>query len=817
MKIKASLIASLFLILLVSPAVQSEEEEESQFSLSGSVFTFEGSLANSTSIKVGSMQSSWSNSGEYLVEGITPGENTVRAYFMNDGHTVAYRKMFFDSDTSLDWHEGKNWATFRTQGEYTDGGATTLVELVEKSESIYVQDEMRTFGPYEIGQYYTIRAHFSSGEGADHYIRFKMSSGSSSDPWPNDFDFIHGHNSKYGYLKNSLGTPVEGAMVSAGDIDAITNSDGFFLLQNLEIGTTYTITANQEGVEIAGPVVTEIDSGQGWFNLTSTSVPNFPGPANFTTQITTTQGSPVEINWEGGADTDYFRLYENDEVIYTGGAMSFIFDPSELGTRVFQIESINSNGSFINPKELQIIVLPQQSSPSLWSPGMSWSYYVQSTPEDHQNMTFTAIGSETIEDTFGRERDTYVVRISNGDYGVGEKAFRWVDSNNLLDIKTYWADAPEVSSYYQEGYLGWNFTASGIEAGLFSTNPPTSLHFNRTNFISVPGHPDVYDDTMNVVTIDNDVEIVTGAGTFNTTHISITDADDGIVSWELWYNSTVRNYVRIIDRLPGSHSDSVIYDLTAYDIPSIPRFITEEGKLFNDDEYRIEWTDFRGAINYQLVENGDVVYSGGNTSFGLNKQGDGAYSYRIIATLESGKTVSSSLLNIEVFFVLNAPVFIVPEESPTYISEALAESVSVSWIMLDHYGNGVMEDTCNASGECDSSPDPGVMAEIEWYSVTSETDGQVREVYNGSRANAVLDLEPGQHRLRVKAYSNANGVSSEYSDSVFVIVEESQISFPLSSFGLIISLTLAIMGSIGFFFLPKNTLKARMLSMVKRD
>ena len=152
-----------------------------------------------------------------------------------------------------------------------------------------------------------------------------------------------------------------------------------------------------------------------------------------------------------------------------------------------------------------------------------------------------------------------------------------------------------------------------------------------------------------------------------------------------------------------------------------------------------------------------------------------------------------------------------------YISEALAESVSVSWIMLGHYGNSIMEDTCNASGGCDFSPDSGVMAEIEWYSVTAETDGEVREVYNGSRASAVLDLEPGQHRLRVKAYSNANGVSSEYSDYVFVIVEESQISFPLSSFGLIISVTLAIMGSIGFFFLSKNTLKARVLSIVKRD
>ena len=145
---------------------------------------------------------------------------------------------------------------------------------------------------------------------------------------------------------------------------------------------------------------------------------------------------------------------------------------------------------------------------------------------------------------------------------------------------------------------------------------------------------------MNSVIVEKDVEIITSAGTFKTTHISIIDIDDGIVSWE-WYNSTVRNYVRIIDRLPGSHSDSVIYDLTSYDIPTTPRFVTEEGKLFNEDEYRIDWAEFEGATEYELVENGNVVYSGTDTNFQLKERGNGGYSYQITVTLSSGEKVSA--------------------------------------------------------------------------------------------------------------------------------------------------------------------------------
>ena len=93
----------------------------------------------------------------------------------------------------------------------------------------------------------------------------------------------------------------------------------------------------------------------------------------------------------------------------------------------------------------------------------------------------------------------------------------------------------------------------------------------------------------------------------------------------------------------------------------------------------------------------------------------------------------------------------------------------------------------------------------------------LREVYNGSEASTVLDLEPGQHRLRVNAYSNNNGVSSEYSDSIFIIVEDSQTSFPLLSAATLFSLVLVIMIFAGVSFLSKNALRVRDMSIVEGE
>ena len=116
-------------------------------------------------------------------------------------------------------------------------------------------------------------------------------------------------------------------------------------------------------------------------------------------------------------------------------------------------------------------------------------------------------------------------RVNDDNYAEGEKAYRWVDANNLLNVKTYWVDAPSSSSYFQEGQLGWNFTNDGQEVTLLSGDA-TALHFNRTNIIGVPGHPNGYDDTQNIITVTKNVMIETPAGVFSTTYFKITDIND---------------------------------------------------------------------------------------------------------------------------------------------------------------------------------------------------------------------------------------------------------------------------------------------------
>ena len=107
--------------------------------------------------------------------------------------------------------------------------------------------------------------------------------------------------------------------------------------------------------------------------------------------------------------------------------------------------------------------------------------------------------------------------------------------------------------------MGWQYTTeSGEETNLFSDSVH-SVRFNRTNIIGVPGHPNGYDDTNNTVIVTENVLVSTPSGDYLTTHYRITDNDDNIDSWELYYNETVRNWVKIVDRLPGSHSESVTY------------------------------------------------------------------------------------------------------------------------------------------------------------------------------------------------------------------------------------------------------------------
>ncbi len=742
------LLPMLLIFVLLSPMIVHGEDDNTTYTLTGNVYDDAGNIAASTSIKVDSMSSTWSNltDGTYEFTGISPGEHTVRAYFMNNGHTVVYRKMFFSGDMQLDWYVGKSWATaemFDDQGERIDDSPFSTIHLVESDETHILDDGRTEFGLLDLGNYYTLIATYGDLDSSTQHVHFKLEPGSATTPSINDFDFHYGMNSRYGFITDNFGNPMVDVVVSNGLQSVVTNSDGFYLLQNLPVASEQNYTFSQGTQQVIEPYSDIIEDGSGWLNFTSSIEVEMPGNVTFISQMQTITSEGFEIEWEGGDYTDFYSLYQGEvdeqNLIYRGFSTSFPYSPQEPGTIEFRIVANNSNGSTVNSQPLLLIVLPEGSEQELWSAGMSWDYSVLHTPEYHQNKTYTVIGSEVIADAFDRQRNTFLLRVSDENYEEGEKAYRWVDSKNLLNVKTYWVDAPSSSSYFQEGQFGWNFTNDGQEVDLLSAESPTSLHFNRTNIIGVPGHPNGYDDTQNSITVQHGVEITTPAGTFETTHISILDVDDEIVSWELWYNSTVRNYVKIIDRLPGSHSEMVEYQLTSFEVPLIPQFITEESDLSIND-FTLEWANFQGAESYQILENGQLIYSGNLTSLHLQNQTDGDYTFRVNAVMPMGQLIEGATLSLSVKFVQPPPTFITSTQNVV-----ASDGILIEWTSVE-----------------DSA----------WYSlILNYSDGSFVEVYNGSlNSTTILDIEEGQNRLRVKV-GLENGIESIYSDSIYLVAE----------------------------------------------
>jgi len=742
--IQSVLIATCLLLVMVPLSADADDSELETFTLSGNVYNSNGDLAAETSIKVDSMTSSWSDNGNYEFEGITHGEHTVRAYFMNDGHTVVYRKMFFESDMNLDWQEGKNWITaemFDSNGNHVQDSPMSTVKLVDTNESHSLNNGRTEFGSYDIGTYFTMRAYYGEIDHSTQYVHFKLQSGSATEPSVNDFDFNHGKNSRYGFIKDSTGIPIPGVTISNGQSSTESNSDGFFLVQNMDVGSEQTFTFMQGNSEVASPLTETITSGEGWMNATAEIEINLPGNVSFTTQVQTIPMSAFTIEWQGSSYTESYSLYEDGYITYSGVASSFTFVPSETGTFEFTVDAVNSNGSTSSFQTLILIVLPENSGSDLWAAGMHWDYSAVYTPSHYSNYTVTAIGKESIEDAYGNERETYLSRITSDNDVEGEKAYRWVDTETLLTLHTYWSDAPSESSYFQEGTLGWDFTnTEGESTNLLDSDETSNLHFNRTNVIGVPGHPNGYDDTFNTVSITNDVWITTAAGNFSTTYIAITDVEDGVVSWELWYNDTVRNYVKIIDRLPGSHSDSKVSELTSFTVPITPQFLTEESNL-SIKNYNVEWAVFQGADSYQLYENGNLIYSGENTSFLITDQSDGEFTYRIDALFSSGQIIEGGTIQLNVMYVVIAPTLY----ATNYDIDS-GDEVTISWTNV---------------------------SDLSWYSlVLQNADGEVSEIYNGTENTfSISELEVGLNRLRISA-STTDGKVSEFSDSIFVNVEE---------------------------------------------
>ena len=379
-KFSASFLLAVFCLALFAPFTASGDPASAEtFTISGFVFDEAGNSADSTSIKVDSMPSVWSDAGAYSVEGITYGQHTIRAYFMNNGHNVIYRQIFVDSDVSLDWHSSRNWITYEvenTLNESITSSDNVEIEVVETTEAKTLEHSHADIGPYELGEYYTIKTSFDSEGNNDHYKRLKIESGSATEPAPNHLVITEGKNSLFGYVSDAQGLAMQGVSVSSGDAHSITNSDGFYMLENLQIGEVHNVTFDQGSMSVHPVISKALTSQQEWSNITAETEIMFPENVTFTTRIQALPMSPFDVEWTSGNFTDYFHVYVNDFLIFNTTKNTVEYNPTESGTYEFRIEAMNVNGSTSTENSLLIMVLPEQSESDLWGVGMEWNYSV---------------------------------------------------------------------------------------------------------------------------------------------------------------------------------------------------------------------------------------------------------------------------------------------------------------------------------------------------------------------------------------------------------------------------------------------------------
>ena len=135
MKQQAIGIILLFLVstLPVGMSQTSNDQTSTEsYSITGSVYDTDGSIAGATSIKLSGYESIWSDTaGTYQFTEIPAGEYSIRAYFMENGHIAVYRKIVLDSDLTLDWVVGNNWITI----ESSDTSASFTVTTDAGSET----------------------------------------------------------------------------------------------------------------------------------------------------------------------------------------------------------------------------------------------------------------------------------------------------------------------------------------------------------------------------------------------------------------------------------------------------------------------------------------------------------------------------------------------------------------------------------------------------------------------------------------------------------------------------------------------------------
>jgi hypothetical protein len=705
------------------------------YTITGHVLLENGQAAGSSTVRLDDRGSVMTDQGTYVIENVEPGRHTIRAYFMGDGHVAIYREIMVTGDASVDFTIGQNVVT----ASVADAQGDPMVADLRTLDGPWTSAEGWTeFGPFPTGTLVEVQASFEDGSTATHAVR--SDGGKIGEPSRNHVPVTHGATGVYGFVQDQLGNPVANIDVTTGSRTATTMGDGMYTMHGLDVNVNHTFSYTQQGLEVAGNQSLVLDGTSGWKNLTLERALVLPGNVSFTTGANVVSMQPFLIEWTTAPNANRYVLTLDGIPMYDGPSTAFTFTPQTEGEHRFELKAHNPNGSTAAFQDLLMVVLPEQGDNGHWTAGMQWTYDQTYTPAASDGVlrrTYTCLGMETVEDAFGVERSTYLLDVHDPTYLPDERSMRWVDADSLLGVRSYWSDDPSSSNQFTDASMGWSFTDAQGDASTLM-NGSTSVWFNRTTVIGVPGHPNGYDDTNNTVSVQESVNVTTPAGSFIATKYTLTDDDDGVVSWELYYNATVRNFVKVVDRLPGSHSDMVEKVLVAFDVPTAPVFITEANPV-STRTFTLEWGAFPGAERYVVVHDGAELYNGTETNLTTPEFEDGSYTFTLEAIMTDGRRLASEDLTLDVAYVSPRPTFDTgpsTAESNDEIALSWSHDAGVSFVLLHERPDGS----------------------------TEEVEGLDRQTYT-----AVVD-DAGRHRFRIKAIE-ADGTTSDWSESVVVMVE----------------------------------------------
>ncbi len=421
--------------------------------------------------------------------------------------------------------------------------------------------------------------------------------------------------------------------------------------------------------------------------------------------------STVYVEWymSDNFELDHCEIrVDGGEWIDVGLASNYTISGMSEGTHIIDVRVYDSAGNY---GEDTVVISIDLTPPIIVAVYPDYEFYI--------NTTSTVISWDAI-DNYGIDR--YYVKVGDG---------AWIDVG-----------------------LSNNYTVTGL------VNGENTVYIKA---VDKAGNADVEIVTIIVDTEPPTINIVYPS---NGTYINV---DNIIISWEANDNMEIERFeisinggdwidlgkstgyamaemdegiylivVRCYDIAGNANSDAITF-IVDYTAPEFIMYSPPDGSYFNYTNIEIQWnaTDNYGIDHYEVYVNNELLYSGTNSSLGVELSAD-THSIKIIAYDYAG---NSRYVAIVVHIDLQTPSIIITSPSDgAYINE---DTISVAWSAIDDFG---IDHYC-------------IRIDNEsWISITNN-----RYMFYG--------LSEGLHAIYVRAFDKA-GNSAESNVSIIVDLTE---------------------------------------------